>query len=959
MKARYKGENTKKITVAGETLEFPSGQWIVLPSIAFLNRLKQHKGVFDIVYDYDIRPFLKFGTFIWFGNRTIHCAHKPTIRALDSMKSLTRQATLPETGEVIFRVNSYSETYLQGFVSLKSQVSVLCYRTKGGIGDIIMTFPVMEAIAKKYPNYKIDFACPSEFVELAENIPFINQAFRFQDIDQQVYDIAYDMTRKCIQYEGRTQPDVDLNRTEIFANAVDISPDKLPRTKLFLSPEEVERAVCIDFVKTAENQRLVRRSRPSNNQLVIGICFESSAKVRSFYYPEELLKGIAKTYPEAIILLFQKEMKVVVSDPNVYYITDFSFRDIIMLISRCDFFFGPDTGLSHVASALRVKTLWFFSHIDGKIRTKGYDTSEVAQVTPPACPLSKPCWYLFPCDPNERGETLDGAHCQISHLPASVMQAVGSILSTPCVSIIVLCHNRFDLTKDCIQRLLRIKKYNDELILVDNGSEDETQKYFSNLNIHGFRYFRMEQNLGCVSGRNFAMKQARGKFIWLLDNDQFIEDYSLQKIMETEGDFVGVEGWFIKEDGMATRYSKCGMLNYVGAGGMFAKRETFEDVDYFDETYNPAWFEDPDICFKATEQGYSLGLCENANIEHLAHSTNRSQFTFNSPKTWIRNRKYFVNKWKHTRIGKPIVSIVILTHNDSDTTIRCLRSIYQNTDMKHFEAIVVDNGSNEKEVDKLHQFVRPNLQYIFNQDNLMVAAGRNIGAKSATGEFILFLDNDMIVPENWLQQILGNIDKYTCAATAPQVVDIKEGREHLRFMATVVKDGAIYEIKEKGVYQCDFLPGGALFVNRKVFEEYPFDEKFIFGVEDYDWCMKLREDGYSFVNTPDVVFLHAKTTKERTVTPYDDAERERKGSSYIEDSIRLFLFRYNKQLPDQWKQPGWLQWAVGRNNQIYVKSLPELLVMIYDEIATLYPDEVITERTGFNEDIGVELGRRC
>ena len=444
----------------------------------------------------------------------------------------------------------------------------------------------------------------------------------------------------------------------------------------------------------------------------------------------------------------------------------------------------------------------------------------------------------------------------------------------------------------------------------------------------------------------------------MLDNDQFIEDYSLQKIMETEGDFVGVEGWFIKEDGMATKYSKCGMLNYVGAGGMFVRRETIKDVDYFDEAYNPAWFEDPDICFKAMEQGYTIGLCESANIEHLPHSTNHSQSDFHSGKTWIRNRRYFVEKWKHVRIGKPIVSIVILNHNAAGTTVRCLRSIYQNTDIKHFEVIVVDNGSDKNDVEKLVDFKRPNIKYVLNDDNLMVAAGRNVGAKEATGEFILFLDNDMVVPENWLPKILSNIDRYTCVATAPQVVDLKpDGREHLRFMATILKDGCIHELIEKGVYQCDFLPGGALFVNRKIFEKYPFDEKFIFGVEDYDWCMKVRSDGYTFVNTPDVTFVHAKTTKSRIVTPYDDAERERKGSSYIEDSIRLFLYRYQNILTNQWKQPGWLQWAIGKNQQHDIKSLPELLILIHSEIATLYPDEIITERTGFNEDIGVELGR--
>jgi GT2 family glycosyltransferase/ADP-heptose:LPS heptosyltransferase len=956
MKARFKGDGEKTIKISNETIKFPSGKWVVLPTIAFFNRIKNLPTLFDIAHDFDLRPFLKFAPYVRFGARVVRSDHKPTIRVLSKMKDLTKQAELPELGEVIYRINSYPEVYLDGFVSLKEQVKVLCTRKKGGIGDVIMTLPALEAIHNKYPNYVIDYACPTEYLPLVENVPFINQAFRVEDIDQEVYDIVYDVTRKCIQYEGRTQPNVDLNRSEIFANILDIPSDKLPRTKLFLSDDEVETSLYIDFEKTAKDQRLVKQDTPSNDKLLIGICVDSSAKVRSYVYVEELLIKISKKYPEARILFFQKENRYELNLSNVHNIVGQSFRNIMMMISRCDFFFGPDSGLTHIAASFRVPTLWFFTHIDGKIRTRGYDTSEVMQDTPPSCPQSAPCWYLFSCDP-DTGEHLDSPHCALSILPNAIVDRMGAILHFPFLSIVVLCHNRFEMTKECIDRIAKAKRFNDEIILVDNGSDDETQEYFSKFYVPNFYYYRHDKNTGCVSGRNFASKQCQGSFIWFLDNDQFIKSYSLQKIMQTEGDFVGVEGWFIKDDGLAIRYDKCGVLNYVGAGGLLTKLNSFKDVGGFDEHYNPAWFEDPDLCFKATEKDYSLGLCQNANIEHLPHSTNHSQNDFHSGKTWARNRKYFIEKWKHLRIGKPIVSIVILTHNDSDTTIRCLNSIYQSMELKHFECIVVDNGSEDNECSKLLQYQKPNLKYIFNETNLMVAAGRNVGAKKATGEFILFLDNDMIVPKNWLMPMLANLEQENCVATSPKVVDLRDGKEIVRFIATIKKKGIIYEIKDNNeIINCDFLPGGAMLVKQALFEKFPFDEKFIFGVEDYDWCIKVRNAGYNFINSPFVQFLHAKVTKERTVTLYDDMERERKGSSYIEDSIRLFLYRYQKELPNQWKQSGWLQWAIGRKNQYEIQSLPELMILIEKEIVKLYPDEIIKERFILDENISAELG---
>lgn len=944
MKARFKGKGTKSITVGGEAIKFPAGEWVVLPTIAFLNKVKSFPSLFDVIHEYNIKPYLKYGNYIRFGSSTIQTDHKPTIRELDKLKSLVRQATLPEKGTVIYRLTNLSDIYLKGYISLDQEVQVLCKRHKGGIGDIIMTTPAMEAIKQKYPHYVIDYACPRKYMELLEHVPYIRAIKDVKFVDETQYDIVYDMTRKCIQYEGRTQPNVDKNRTEIFANIVDIKPEKLPRTKFYLSNDEIETSLCIDFSETCHIQALVKQKTLSNGQLVIGVCVSSSAKVRSYYYAEDLISRISQEYPQAIILFFQEKLQYQSRHENVYDIVGFSLRDCAVLISRCDFFFGPDSGLTHIAAALRVQTLWFFTHIDGKIRTRGYDASEIVQETPPSCPQSAPCWYLFPCDPTS-GEHLDSPHCALSTFPKSVIERMGAILSFPCISMVVLCHNRFDLTEECVERLLAVKRFNDELILIDNGSSDETQEYFESLSLDvpNFYYYHKEENLGCVSGRNFALSQCQGLFVWILDNDQFIQPHSLQKIMETEGDLVGVEGWYIDDEGLATNYAKCGMLNYVGAGGLFARLDKLASIDFFDDNYNPAWFEDPDICFKAVEAGYRLGLCERADIEHLPHSTNHSQTTFNSQEIWSRNRDYFIEKWKHSRTGKPIVSIVILTHNDSDITIRCIESIYKNTDIKHFEVIVVENGSKKAEVEKLLHYEKPGVRYIFNHDNLMVAAGRNVGAEKAKGEFILFLDNDMVVPENWLPELLEQIDETDAIAISPKIIDFRNNQEIVRFIGTKIVDGCISEMKTDDFYDCDFLPGGAMLVRRSVFNEMPFDEKFIFGVEDYDWCMKAKGEGFRLTNHPDVVFIHAKKTRERTVTPYDDAERKRKGSSLIEDSIRLFLYRYEKQLPNQWKQSGWMQWAIGKGNEPDIMSRQELMVMIHNEVKKLHPDEILLE----------------
>jgi GT2 family glycosyltransferase len=947
MKARYKGTATKKITVGGETLLFAPGEWVVLPTIALYNRIKAHPDLFDIVLNFDITPFKKHAAQIRFGQKTVSSNHKPTVRALESFKLLRRQAVLPDTNTVVFRIKSYSDVYLKGFVSLQDEVNVLCFRSKGGIGDILMTTPTIEAIDNTYPNYTIDFACPKEYMPLLAEVPHIRQVLDVATVNQGKYDIVYDMTRKCIQYEGKTQPEVDLNRTEIFGKVVGLEPSELPTTKFYLSPSEATASLYINFERSAKIGALVTEGHVFNDKLVIGVAMDSSAPVRSYPYVNEFMHRLSERYPDSRILFFQKEKKFDYAEyDNVRVFTNFGLRAVAMLISRCDVFVGADTGLTHIANGLKIPTVWFFTHIDGDIRTRGYFTNKVIQVRPPACPAPSPCWYLFPCDSSQsQRESLKGMPCAQATRTPILLRCVEDLLRNPHISVMIIGHNQFRVTEECIRRVAKTLKFNDELIFSNNGSSDQTHEYFKDYSIHcRYRYIHHLDNTGCIHARNTAMGYADGRYWWILDNDQLVSDNSLQMLRQTEGDLVGVEAYFIDSKGYAIKNSKAGRYNYVGAGGLFGRREVFQDIGRFDPEYSPAWFEDPDLCFRATLKGYSLGLCENASIEHLAHTTNHTQTDFNSSKIWERNRQYFVKKWSDV-VKPPIVSIVILSHNDSKETIRCLNSIYQHTKMHDFEVILVDNGSDKNELELLENYVNPNLRLLKNSENLMVAAGRNAGARLANGEFILFLDNDMVVPRGWLPKILAVTDASNSVACSPRVVDVDHrGTEKLRFFATQLINGVIKEIKtvNNEIVACDFLPGGALFVQRDIFQHIQFDEKYIFGVEDYDWCMQVRQKGFKLVNCPDVIFYHYKDKRvQRTIIQYDNLERGRKGSSYIEDSIRLFLYRWQHELYDQWREPGWLQWAVGNDNM--PTTYQEFKYLIETEVAKLYPDEILRE----------------
>jgi len=104
----------------------------------------------------------------------------------------------------------------------------------------------------------------------------------------------------------------------------------------------------------------------------------------------------------------------------------------------------------------------------------------------------------------------------------------------------------------------------------------------------------------------------------------------------------------------------------------------------------------------------------------------------------------------------PKVSVLILTFNNILISKICLHSIYCNTAYPNFEVIVVDNASIDETPAWLKTFAKthPNLRLILNSDNLGFAGGNNQAAREAAGEYLIFLNNDTVVTQGWIERLL-------------------------------------------------------------------------------------------------------------------------------------------------------------------------------------------------------------
>ncbi|MEI6288691.1 MAG: glycosyltransferase family A protein [bacterium] len=104
----------------------------------------------------------------------------------------------------------------------------------------------------------------------------------------------------------------------------------------------------------------------------------------------------------------------------------------------------------------------------------------------------------------------------------------------------------------------------------------------------------------------------------------------------------------------------------------------------------------------------------------------------------------------------PKISIIIPAYNCAKTIDQCLTSIFKQT-FKDFEVIVINDGSK----DDLDNVIKPWLEKIkyIKQENQGAPIARNNGFKESTGEYVIFLDADIIAKPSMMEKLLFALEK--------------------------------------------------------------------------------------------------------------------------------------------------------------------------------------------------------
>ena len=216
-----------------------------------------------------------------------------------------------------------------------------------------------------------------------------------------------------------------------------------------------------------------------------------------------------------------------------------------------------------------------------------------------------------------------------------------------------------------------------------------------------------------------------------------------------------------------------------------------------------------------------------------------------------------------------LVSIIILNLNGANHIKECIEGV-RNCTPPIYEIIGVDNGSTDESLEYLRSLSE--IKLIENKENVGAPYGRNQGLALAEGEYIVFLDNDTVVTEGWLERfiacskvnpafgLLGPMSNYV---SGPQLLENAQYADFNELQGFARK----LSQKNAGKASCAHrLILFCLFAKREVIKKIGgFDAGFRkWGFEDDDFCVRAQIAGYRLVIVKDVYVHHTGSQTART-----------------------------------------------------------------------------------------------
>ncbi len=216
--------------------------------------------------------------------------------------------------------------------------------------------------------------------------------------------------------------------------------------------------------------------------------------------------------------------------------------------------------------------------------------------------------------------------------------------------------------------------------------------------------------------------------------------------------------------------------------------------------------------------------------------------------------------------NKPLVSIVIPTHNRKEKAIRLLNSIQKSKYPKDkLEVIVVDDASTDGTSEEIKRAF-PLISRVRNDKEQLLARSRNIGILNCSGDLIFFIDDDNLVAENTVSELVNAMHRVTALGVAgpmmyyfgaPSRVWCGRVKRNYVTSRTSFPERDLQHVNIDRITESDEFPN-AFMTRKKVLEKVGlFDEvNFPIHNDEGDFCNRVRRAGFKIGLVPTARVWH-------------------------------------------------------------------------------------------------------
>ena len=480
----------------------------------------------------------------------------------------------------------------------------------------------------------------------------------------------------------------------------------------------------------------------------------------------------------------------------------------------------------------------------------------------------------------------------------------------PKISIVVPLYNTpLNFLEELLDSVVNQTYRNWELCCVDAGQDTAVGQHVQARAKEDprIRYQKLTENEGIAGNTNHGFELATGDYIALLDHDDILHPcalwYTAQAIVEQGADFVYTDEATFEgkvENVVLYHFKPDFMLDNLRSNNYICHLTTFSKV-LMEQAgggeraeYNGS--QDYDLFLRLTEKAQKI-----AHIPHALYywrSSPNSTASDISAKTYCIDAGIAALKAHYARCGVAVddvtlipgtpgyyktdytmahpgrVSILIPTCDHIRDLETCVESIYARTTYPDFEIILIENNSKAPETFRTYKRMQKE-----HPDNLKVvtwegkgfnySALNNFGEKFATGEYLLLLNNDTeVITAAWLEEMVMYAQQKRVGCVGAKLLypddtiqhagvgfGIGGVAGHLHKYYPASSDGYMGRLNYVQDVYAD--TAACLLIRKEIYDEVGgLDESYAVAFNDVDFCVRVRQAGYTNVFTPFAQLYH-------------------------------------------------------------------------------------------------------